>query len=202
MDFLLAGTLSSFVDGVSMPGDCPTSLHLLLLVCGKHSAPSRTPFRRATNTVRLPTGIGVHLQTGMLFGITTEWCSASERNRVHLRPDSPDGPAGDVFQSVQDLITALQTNSDIAGAVNEVSDASSYISDQRVFYGNAMNQTNSQSTYLNSEATGLAQQQSNVAAADISTVATQFSADQTAESAAFSAIGSISQTGSLFDYLK
>jgi hypothetical protein len=25
----------------------------------------------------------------MLFGITTEWCSASERNRVHLRPDSP-----------------------------------------------------------------------------------------------------------------
>ena len=72
-----------------MPGDCPASLHLLLLVCGKHSAPSRTPFRQATKTVRLPTGIGVHLQTGMLFGITTESCSASERNRVHLRPDSP-----------------------------------------------------------------------------------------------------------------
>src|SRR5208283_1945438 len=89
MDILLAGTLSSLIDGVSMPGDCPASLHLLLLVCGKHSAPSRTPFRRATKTVRLPTGIGVHLQTGMLFGITTESCSASERNRVHLRPDSP-----------------------------------------------------------------------------------------------------------------
>jgi hypothetical protein len=25
----------------------------------------------------------------MLFGITTEWRSASDRNRVHLRPDSP-----------------------------------------------------------------------------------------------------------------
>jgi len=25
----------------------------------------------------------------MLFGITTESCSASDRNRVHLRPDSP-----------------------------------------------------------------------------------------------------------------
>src|ERR1019366_8741980 len=70
-------------------GDCPASLHLLLFVCGKHSAPSRTPFRQATKTVRLPTGIGVHLQTGMLFGITTESCSASQRNRVHLRPDSP-----------------------------------------------------------------------------------------------------------------
>ena len=55
----------------------------------KHSAPSRTPFRQATKTVRLPTGIGVRLQTGMLFGITTESCSASQRNRVHLRPDSP-----------------------------------------------------------------------------------------------------------------
>ena len=74
-----------------MPGDCPASLHLLLFVCGKHSAPSRTPFRQGTKTVRLPTGIGVHLQTGMLFGITTESCSASERNRVHLRPDSPNG---------------------------------------------------------------------------------------------------------------
>src|SRR5664279_5339329 len=31
----------------------------------------------------------VHLQTGMLFGITTESCSASDRNRVRLRPDSP-----------------------------------------------------------------------------------------------------------------
>src|ERR1035441_5230598 len=91
MDFLLAGTLSSFIYGVSMPGDCPASLHLLLLVCGKHSAPSRTPFRQATKTVRLPTGMGVHLQTGMLFGITTESCSASERNRVHLRPDSTLG---------------------------------------------------------------------------------------------------------------
>jgi len=25
----------------------------------------------------------------MSFGITTEWRSASDRNRVHLRPDSP-----------------------------------------------------------------------------------------------------------------
>ena len=72
-----------------MPGDCPASLHILLFVCGKHSAPSRTPFRYQAKTVRLATGIGVQLQTGMLFGFTTEWRSASDRNRVHLRPDSP-----------------------------------------------------------------------------------------------------------------
>ena len=93
----LAGTLSSSIYGVSMPGDCPASLQLLLFVCGKHSAQSRTPFRQATTTVRLPTGIGVHFQTGMLFGITTESCSASQRNRVHLRPESPPSAGSDGF---------------------------------------------------------------------------------------------------------
>ena len=50
-----------------MPGDCPASLHILLFVCGKHSAPSRTPFRYQAKTVRLATGIGVQLQTGIAF---------------------------------------------------------------------------------------------------------------------------------------
>jgi len=51
---------------------------------GKHSALSRTPFQWQTKSVRL--------QTGMLFGITTEWCSASHQNRVRLRPDSASEP--------------------------------------------------------------------------------------------------------------
>ena len=50
---------------------------------------SHNAFRWIAKTGCLPTGIGVHLQTGTLFGITTEWCSASEGNRVHLRPGSP-----------------------------------------------------------------------------------------------------------------
>jgi two-component system copper resistance phosphate regulon response regulator CusR len=113
-----------------------------------------------------------------------------------------DGSGGDVFQSIQDLITGLQTNSGIAAAVTEVGNASNWISEQRVFYGNAMNQANSQSTYLSSEKTGLAQQEDNISAADIASVATQFTAGQTAASAALDAIGRISQMNSLFDYLK
>jgi flagellar hook-associated protein 3 FlgL len=112
------------------------------------------------------------------------------------------GSGGNVFQSIQDLINALQTNSDISGAVTEVSSAASYISNQRVFYGNAMTQTNSQSTYLDTEKTGLSQQVSNVSAADIATVATQVTSDQTAATAALEAIGRVSQLGSLFDYLR
>lgn len=50
---------------------------LLLFVCGKHSVPSRTPFRQATKTVRLA--------TGMAFTFTTEYCSDSQRNGVRLQ---------------------------------------------------------------------------------------------------------------------
>ena len=61
---------------------CCSSVENIPLQAERHSA-------RRQKLVRRPTGIGVHLQTGMLFGITTESCSVSERNRVHLRPDSP-----------------------------------------------------------------------------------------------------------------
>jgi hypothetical protein len=73
--------------GMVIVKPAPTAVRLWK--SGKHSAPSRTPFRSHPTTVRLPTGIGVRLQTGMLFGFTTGCCSASDRNRVRLRPDSP-----------------------------------------------------------------------------------------------------------------
>ncbi len=42
----------------------------------------------------------------------------------------------DVFQAIQDLITSLQSGTDINLAVNKVSSAYSYVNAQRVFYGN------------------------------------------------------------------
>src|SRR6202521_590512 len=90
MDFLLAGTLFSFMHGVSMPRYCPALLR-------PSSVPLWKTFRSKPNTIPVdeqncsPSHRNrVHLQTGMLFGITTECCSASDRNRVHLRPDSPN----------------------------------------------------------------------------------------------------------------
>jgi len=89
MDFLLAGTLFSFMHGVSMPRHCPALLRPSSVHLWK-------TFRSKPNTIPVdgqncsPSHRNrVHLQTGMLFGITTECCSASDRNRVHLRPDSP-----------------------------------------------------------------------------------------------------------------
>jgi len=58
----------------SMPANCPALLLTSrLLTCGKHSAPSRTPFR------------WIH----KLFVFPPEPRSPSDRNRVRLRPDSP-----------------------------------------------------------------------------------------------------------------
>src|SRR6266566_1733607 len=50
---------------------------------------SRTSFRGCVETVRLPVGIGVRLQSGIAFGIRSEQRSGSPRNGVRDRPDSP-----------------------------------------------------------------------------------------------------------------
>jgi flagellin-like hook-associated protein FlgL len=75
------------------------------------------------------------------------------------------------------------------------------VTNQRVFYGNGLNQTQSQQTYLNTAKLGLSQQQNDVSAADVASVATQLVSDQTAQTATLTAMGRTSQT-SLFDYLK
>ncbi len=112
-----------------------------------------------------------------------------------------NGSGADVFQSLQDLITALNSNSNISGAVNEVSAAYNYVTVQRVFYGNAQNQASAQQTYLSSEKVSLSQQATAVSGADIATVAPQLTSGQTAMSATLAAIGKMLQN-SLFDYLK
>jgi flagellin-like hook-associated protein FlgL len=107
----------------------------------------------------------------------------------------------DMFQSIQDLITSLQSGSGISTAVNEVSNASGYINSQAVFYGNALNQLTSQQTYLSSDTTQLAQQQSTVAGTDLTNVISNLTTAQTSLQATLEAIGQTSQTN-LFEYLK
>lgn len=110
-------------------------------------------------------------------------------------------PGNDVFQAVQDLITNLQSGANIDTAVNEVSSAYRYVNAQRVFYGNAVNQLNSQETFLNSETTQLAEQQNSVGGADLSRVISDLVNAQNARQATLGAIGKTQQTN-LFDYIK
>lgn len=112
-----------------------------------------------------------------------------------------NGAGADVFQAIGDLVTALQANSGISNAVTEVTSAYNYVTAQRVFYGNAMNQAEGQQTFLNTEKVNLSQQQDAVAAADMAAVASQLASDQTATNATLEAIGTLPHN-SLFDYLK
>lgn len=107
----------------------------------------------------------------------------------------------DIFLAVGNLIQAVETNTGIPAAVNAVSSASSYLSAQRVFYGNALNQTQSQTTYLNSTKLQISQQETTLGGADLAADATNLSQAQTDTQAALAAISKFSQNN-LFNYLQ
>lgn len=109
--------------------------------------------------------------------------------------------SNNVFQSVQDLITSLQSGTNISSAVTEVSDAYDYINQQRVFYGNVIDQLNTQQTYLNSENTQLAQQQDSLTGTDLPQAITSLETSETDEQATLEII-SQAQQENLFSYLK
>ncbi|HTW57899.1 MAG TPA: flagellar hook-associated protein FlgL [Terriglobales bacterium] len=112
-------------------------------------------------------------------------------------------PGNDAFQALQDLITGLQSGNTtaISTAVGEVTGASNYIDQQRVFYGNTLNQLDSQTTYLNSDITQLATQQNTLGGADLPAVITNL---QTGELSRQATLESMSDTlqSDLFNYLK
>jgi flagellar hook-associated protein 3 FlgL len=110
-------------------------------------------------------------------------------------------PSADVFQSIQDLITSLQSGTGINTAVTEVGAANNYVSSQSVFYGNALNQLTAQQTYLGTETTQLAQQQNTEGGADLTAVISNLTTAQTSLQATLEAIGQTANTN-LFEYLK
>ncbi len=109
-------------------------------------------------------------------------------------------PGNDVFLAINSLIQAMQTNTGIPAAFNAVSAASSYLSSQRVFYGSAMEQATSQTTYLNAAKLQLSQQQTTLGGADMAAAATNLSQAQTDTQAALAAISKMAQNN-LFNYL-
>jgi flagellar hook-associated protein 3 FlgL len=109
-------------------------------------------------------------------------------------------PGNDVFLAINNLIQAVQTNTGIGTAVNAVSAASSYLSAQTVLYGNATDQTQSETTYLNAAQLQISQQQNTLGGANMAAAATNLSQAQTDNQAALAAISKLSQDN-LFNYL-
>ena len=110
--------------------------------------------------------------------------------------------SNDVLGSLSSLVSALQGGNPTAiqTATSTVSSALNYVSQQRVFYGNAETQLNSQETYLQQETVSLASQQNSLVGVDMATAATALTQAQTANSAALAAAAKVLPT-TLLDYL-
>jgi flagellar hook-associated protein 3 FlgL len=122
--------------------------------------------------------------------------------QTNLPGSSIFGASGaDVFQALHDLSQALSTNTNITGALSEVTAAYNNVNSQATFYGNAIDQLDEVNTNLSEEQSTLSQQASNLISANIATVASNLSQDETTLQAALQGFASISQD-TLFSYLK
>jgi flagellar hook-associated protein 3 FlgL len=107
-----------------------------------------------------------------------------------------------VLGSLSSLVSALQSGSSsaIASATSAVSGALNYVSQQRVFYGNAESQLNSQETFLQQETVNLTSQQTSLVGVDEAQAATTLSQAETDNSAALAAAAKV-LPNTLINYL-
>jgi flagellar hook-associated protein 3 FlgL len=109
---------------------------------------------------------------------------------------------GNVMGSLQQLVTALKSGDTtaIGSATTALSTSLNYVSQQRVFYGSAANQLNSNQSFLQQEKVSLQTQETNLVGVDMATAATELSQATTAHDAALAALAKVIPT-SLLDYL-
>lgn len=112
-----------------------------------------------------------------------------------------NAPSADMFQAVADLINAVNTNGGTSTAVTELRNAFDYVTAQRTFYGNALNQSQTQTNFLKEEKVQLSSQENALIGADEAKVASDLVNTENARNAALTAIGRRSAM-SLFDYLQ
>ena len=113
------------------------------------------------------------------------------------------GAGGDVFGALQQLVTALQSGDTdgVGAATTQLGGALNYLSQQRVFYGNAVNQLTSNQSFLQQEKVNLQSQENSIDGVDMAKAATDLSQSQITQSAALAALAKVIPL-SLMDYLK
>lgn len=159
-----------------------------------------------TNTNTPPFVVDNTVPSGVSYVGNTDVNQVSIGNGNKLAVNQPgsnlfSAPGNDVFLAVNNLIQALQSNTAIGAAVTSLGAANSYLSAQRVFYGNASNQAQSQSTYLNAAKLQIAQQQNTLGGADLAAAATNLARSQIDTQATLATISKLTQNN-LVSYLK
>ena len=159
-----------------------------------------------TNTNTPPFVVDNTVPSGVSYVGNTDVNQVSIGNGNKLTVNQPgsqlfSAPGNDVFLAINNLIQALQSNTGIGAAVTSLGAANSYLSAQRVFYGNAANQAQSQSTYLNAAKLQIAQQQNTLGGADLAAAATNLARSQIDTQATLATISKLTENN-LFSYLK
>ena len=165
------------------------------LFSGSSAAP---PFTQAANGTVTYTGDANTTSVPLLSGGTLQ--ASVPGSSVFL------SPGGDVFGSLNAIISELTTNSSTgatvaAGLVGDLRSALSNVTTQRAVLGTAQSRLSGESEYITGQKANLSAQQSTLLTADTASLATQLSAITTQRSALLSTIG-IVEKGSLFDYLR
>jgi len=113
------------------------------------------------------------------------------------------GSGGDVMGALQQLVTALQSGdvSSIGTATTQVNTALNYVSQQRVFYGNVVDQLNSNQTYLQQEQVNLQSQENTVDGVNMAQAANNLSQAQLTQNATLDALAKIVPV-TLLNYLQ
>jgi flagellar hook-associated protein 3 FlgL len=108
---------------------------------------------------------------------------------------------GDLLGTLNALIQDFSSGNTAAttSLTSQLSDALSQVSTQRASLDGAINRFRSASSYASQEQTQLVANQTNLLQADLPTVATELSSNQTQQSALESVIVAIEQQGTLFD---
>jgi flagellar hook-associated protein 3 FlgL len=110
--------------------------------------------------------------------------------------------AGSVFGALNQLITAIQTNTGISTANTTFGQAASEFSTARLTYGTSLNQLRSTDTFLANDQVQLQTQESNITAADLAKVATNFSQADIAYTSLLQAESKVLNLPTLLDYLQ
>ncbi len=112
------------------------------------------------------------------------------------------GSGGNVMQSLQQLVTALNSGDTtaIGTATTSLGTSLSYVSQQREFYGSAVQALTSNQTFLQQEQVNLKSQETSLVGADMAKAATDLAQATTTHDAALAALAKVIPT-SLLDYL-
>lgn len=111
-------------------------------------------------------------------------------------------PSGNVFQAVNQLIAAIQTNTNIGTAVTNLGQAAQEFNAQRQTYGTALNQLTTTGNFLANEEVQLQTQQSNIGGANLAKVTADFSQSETAYSALLESAAKVLSLPNLLTYLQ